>query len=231
MIRLGTLRIIGVPLPPQLRIGASTVRRHVNDAVGYMGVAFAHHWQAVAVCGSNSRRPVNDAVDDMGVAFAHHWHAFLEFGIVLASFSDHFGIVLVSLLRIVLTMLRRCCSNAATILIADDTSTMMPRRFSDDAMTRRRRFAEGSRCRGSCFGANVILRGVSAYHWQAFGGNGLSMMRLGTWYAALRIIGEPFASWRRVDGPTVRRHVNDAVGEIIVAFTPFGRPVMVAASS
>ena len=39
------------------------------------------------------RRLVNDAVGDMCVAFAHHWHAFFEFGTVLVSFSYHFGTV------------------------------------------------------------------------------------------------------------------------------------------
>ena len=66
------------------------------------------------------RRPVNDAVGYMCVAFAHHWHAFLEFGIVLVSLSYHFGIVFVSLLRIYLTMLWRCCSNTTSELVADE---------------------------------------------------------------------------------------------------------------
>jgi hypothetical protein len=46
------------------------------------------------------RRPVNDAIGDMCVALAHHWHAFLEFGAVWVPFSYHFGIVFVSLLRV-----------------------------------------------------------------------------------------------------------------------------------
>ena len=120
MMRLGTnVRLcVSLACPLRLRTDSTTQR---SEGMPMMRLpTLAHHWQAVGVFASNRRRPVNDAVGHICVAFAHHWHAFLECGIVLVPLSYHFGIVFGSLLRIYLTMLWRCCSNTTSELVADE---------------------------------------------------------------------------------------------------------------
>jgi hypothetical protein len=118
-------------------------------------------------------------------------------------------------------------------------------------------FRKGSRLVDSCSGARAILsRSVSAYHWQASCSIGLSMMRLGThvWLCASlacplrlrtdsttqRSEGMPMMRlatlahhWQAVGvfASNRRRPVNDAVGDIVVAFAHHWQAVGVFASN